>query len=49
MSKATNDNAMNKLNRIKPATNALFNVLFFDFGFGLCHPHSLCIHDFHHL
>jgi len=28
MSKKVNDNAMNKLNRIKPATNALFNLLF---------------------
>ena len=32
MSKATNDNAMNKLNRITPATNALFNVLFMILG-----------------
>ena len=28
MSKAVNDNAMNKLNRIKPGTNAAFNILF---------------------
>ena len=28
MSKAVNDNAMNKLNRIKPGTNAVFNILF---------------------
>ena len=32
MSKATNDNAMNKLNRIKPGTNALFNLLFIILG-----------------
>ena len=35
MSKATNDNAMNKLNRIKPGTNALFNVLFVILGLAL--------------
>ena len=28
MSKSVNDNAMNKLNRIKPGTNVLFNALF---------------------
>ena len=38
MSKATNDNAMNKLNRIKPATNALFNVLFLILGLGCVIP-----------
>ena len=40
MSKATNDNAMNKLNRIKPATNALFNVLFLILGLGCVIPHE---------
>ncbi len=38
MSKATNDNAMNKLNRIKPGTNALFNVLFVILGLACVIP-----------
>ncbi len=48
MSKATNDNAMNKLNRIKPGTNALFNLLFIILGL-TCDPNPLCLHDFHRL